>query len=123
MVCCLDLRRGGLEQSTAIFCSTRCTVSRVMGNELLRLSRHSLLVRALVVRELKARYRASVLGFLWSFLNPMVLLAVYALVFSFYLRNGVPDYAAFLACGLLPWVWFASSMLEGTTSIVNGSNL
>ena len=94
-----------------------------MGNELLRLSRHSLLIRALVVRELKARYRASVLGFLWSFLNPLVLLAVYALVFSFYLRSGVPDYAAFLACGLLPWVWFSSSLMEGTTSIVNGSNL
>jgi homopolymeric O-antigen transport system permease protein len=94
-----------------------------MGNDLIRLSRHSLLVRALVVRELKARYRASVLGFLWSFLNPMVLLGVYALVFSFYLRSGLADYAAFLACGLLPWVWFSSSLLEGTSSIVNGSNL
>jgi lipopolysaccharide transport system permease protein len=94
-----------------------------MLSDLVRLSRHSLLVRTLVVRELKARYRGSALGFLWSLLNPLVLLGVYGLVFSFYLRSGTPHYAAFLATGLLPWIWFASSMLEGTASIVNGSNL
>jgi ABC-type polysaccharide/polyol phosphate export permease len=94
-----------------------------MLHDLVRLRRHNLLVRTLVVRELKARYRGSVLGFLWSFLNPLVLLLVYALVFSFYLRSTTPDYAAFLACGLLPWIWFSSSLLEGTASIVQGSSL
>jgi lipopolysaccharide transport system permease protein len=94
-----------------------------MFGDLQRLSRHGLLVRTLVVRELKARYRASVLGFLWSFINPLVLMLVYALVFSFYLRTGTEAYAAFLASGLLPWIWFSSSLVEGTSSIVNGANL
>lgn len=103
--------------------STLAYIASPMQSDLVRLSRHSLLVRALVVRELKARYRGTVLGFLWSFLNPLVLLLVYALVFAYYLRSGIPDYAAFLACGLLPWIWFSSAVIEGTSSIVEGANL
>jgi ABC-type polysaccharide/polyol phosphate export permease len=52
-----------------------------------------------------------------------MLLLVYALVFAYYLRSGIDDYAAFLACGLLPWIWFSSAVIEGTSSIVEGSNL
>jgi homopolymeric O-antigen transport system permease protein len=90
---------------------------------LVRVSRHNPLIRTLVVRDLKARYRGSVLGFLWSFLNPLMLMLVYALVFSVYGRSGTQSYAAFLLSGLLPWMWFSSSVLEGTGSIVAGSNL
>jgi homopolymeric O-antigen transport system permease protein len=102
---------------------TRRSPGAAMLQNLVRLSRHNLLVRTLVVRELKARYRGSVLGFLWSFLNPLMLMLVYALVFSFYLRSDTQSYAAFLLSGLLPWIWFASSVLEGTSSVVAGSNL
>ena len=56
--------------------------------------RHRALVQALVARELKARYRSSLLGFLWSFLNPLLLMAVYATVFTVFLRFGMPKYAS-----------------------------
>jgi homopolymeric O-antigen transport system permease protein len=81
------------------------------------------LIYALVSRELKARYRGSVLGFLWSLLNPMLLMLVYWLVFSIYMRFGMKNYHVFLFCGLLPWVWFSSALLEGCNSILAGSNL
>jgi ABC-type polysaccharide/polyol phosphate export permease len=87
------------------------------------LFRYRSLVSSLVVRELKARYRGSFLGFLWTFLNPLLLLAVYALVFNIYLRIEVENYAGFMFVGLLPWVWFSSSLHEGTTSITSGGSL
>ena len=85
--------------------------------------RHRALVMALLVRQLKIRYRGSILGFVWTFLNPLLLMAVYALVFRFYMRLAVPNYALLLLVGLLPWTWFSSSLLEGTNSILGGSAL
>jgi lipopolysaccharide transport system permease protein len=82
------------------------------------------LLHALVVRHLSMRYRGSVLGFLWSFLNPLCLMLVYTLVFKFYIRfNEVENYTIFLFCGLLPWLWFSSAILEGTSSLVNSGHL
>jgi ABC-type polysaccharide/polyol phosphate export permease len=87
------------------------------------LLRHRSLVLALLVRELKVRYRGSILGFVWTFLNPLLLMAVYALVFRYYMRITVPNYALFLLAGLLPWTWFSSSLADGTNAIVGGSSL
>jgi lipopolysaccharide transport system permease protein len=87
------------------------------------LYRYRGLVTSLVLRELKARYRGSILGFLWTFLNPLMLLAVYALVFSVYFRIQMEHYAGFMFTGLLPWIWFSSSLLEGTTAIASGGSL
>lgn len=93
-----------------------------------RLFRHRELIRTLVARELKARYRGSILGFFWSFANPLLLLLVYTFVFSVILPGfrggGLEPYALFLFCGLLPWTWFASSLLESSNVlIVNGDLL
>jgi len=74
-------------------------------------------------RELKARYRGSILGFLWTFLNPLLLMGVYALVFSVYMRMQMENYVVFLFAGLLPWLWFSSSLNQGVTSIMSGSSL
>ena len=87
------------------------------------LYRYRSLIWNLVIRELKARYRGSVLGFLWSFLNPLLLMLVYSVVFSTYLRFNMESYVVFLLSGLLPWMWFSSSMLEGSGSIIAGGNL
>ncbi len=87
------------------------------------LYRYRSLIWNLVVRELKARYRGSILGFLWSFLNPLLLTSVYTLVFSVYLRFGMEDYVVHLMSGLLPWLWFSSSLLESSGSILAGGNL
>ena len=57
----------------------------------------------LTQRELKARYRGSGLGFLWTFLNPLLLMAVYALVFGVIQKSNIPHYTYFVFVGLLPW--------------------
>lgn len=79
---------------------------------------------ALVVRHLNARYRGSFLGFIWSFLNPLCLIAVYSIVFRYYVRFGnVEHYTLFLFAGLLPWIWFSSGLLEATAAISSGGSL
>ena len=85
--------------------------------------RYRSLVNSLILRELKARYRGSVLGFLWTFLNPLLLLGVYALVFNVYFRIQIEHYAGFMFTGLLPWIWFSSSLIEGTNAITSGGSL
>ena len=88
------------------------------------LFRYRALIAALVVRHLSMRYRGSVLGFLWSLLNPLCLMLVYVLVFTYYIRfNEVEHYTIFLFCGLLPWLWVTSGLLEGCTSIVSSGHL
>lgn len=82
------------------------------------------LVWALVGRHLRSRYRGSVLGFFWSFLNPLCLMAVYSLVFKFYIRfDAVENYSLFMFAGLLPWIWFSSGLIEATASISSGGSL
>lgn len=95
-----------------------------MRQHLQELYRYRALLGALVLRHLAVRYRGSVLGFLWSFLNPLCLMLVYLLVFRFYIRfDQVENYTLFLFCGLLPWVWSTSALTEGTSSIVSSGHL
>lgn len=76
----------------------------------------------LVAKELKARYRGTFLGFLWSFFNPFLAMLTYVLVFSVYMRIEMENYSAFLLSGLLPWLWFSSSIGEASSAILaNGS--
>lgn len=80
----------------------------------------------LTVRELKARYRGSLLGFFWSLVNPLLLLGVYSFVFGFVFRRpfgNTEPYALFLISGLFPWIWVSSSLLEGTVSLVGNAGL
>lgn len=87
-------------------------------SELAILFRHRQLIAALTVRDLKARYRGSILGFFWSLANPLMLLAVYTLVFTkFFPQPTVHPYPLFLFSGILPWTFFAAAVLESTTSI------
>jgi len=90
------------------------------------LVRYRALVQSLVSRELKARYRGSVLGFMWSLVTPLILLAVYTFVFSFIFRpriSGAEPYPLFLMCGLFPWIWIATSLQEGTVSLSASAGL
>lgn len=91
-----------------------------------QLLRHRGLLAALVGRELKARYRGSVLGFLWSLVQPLLLLAVYSFVFGVVFRpraGGAEPYAVFLVCGLFPWIWLSTSLQEATVSLVANAGL
>jgi ABC-2 type transport system permease protein len=76
----------------------------------------------LVRKELKVKYTGSVLGAIWSLLNPVVFLAVFTFV-SKVLGNSITDYAVFLLAGLLAWNLFAVSLGTGAQSVVSNSNL
>ena len=92
-----------------------------------RLLRYRSLVQSLVARELKARYRGSLLGFFWSFINPLLLLLIYSFVFTTVLPGLHPEeiqpYAVFLFCGLLPWTWFSASLSEAANVLISSGNL
>ena len=92
-----------------------------------QLLRYTPLIRSLVARELRARYRGSVLGFLWSFVNPLLQLLIFHFVFTSLvpsLREGDRGpYALFLFCGLLPWTWFNASLVEAANVLIAGGNL
>jgi lipopolysaccharide transport system permease protein len=92
---------------------------------LLQLPRYRGLIQSLVARELKARYRGSVLGFFWSFVNPLLLLLVYTFIFAYVMPppGGIDNYALFLFTGLLPWTWFSASLLESSNVLITGGNL
>src|SRR5215510_4541666 len=98
-----------------------------MFHNLARLFRYRGLIQSLVVRELKARYRGSVLGFFWSFFNPLLLLLVYSFVFSYVMPAAhdprIEPYALFMFCGILPWTWFSSSLAESASVLISGGNL
>jgi lipopolysaccharide transport system permease protein len=90
------------------------------------LVRYRGLIHSLVARELKARYRGSVLGFFWSFINPLTLLLIYTFVFKYVMPaapQGTDPYPLFMFCGLLPWTWFASSLMESSGVLISGGNL
>jgi len=97
-----------------------------MWHSLAKLIHYRGLIQSLVARELKARYRGSMLGFFWSFVNPLLLLGIYTFVFSTVLKNDdklTQPYAVFMFCGILPWTWFSSSLLESSGSLIAGGNL
>jgi ABC-type polysaccharide/polyol phosphate export permease len=100
---------------------------RTMIANLAALARYRGLIQTLVARDLKARYRGSVLGFFWSFVNPLLLLLIYSFVFTQVLPGTHPadmePYALFMFCGILPWTWFSSSLLESSNTLIAGGNL
>ena len=98
-----------------------------MFSSLAKLGRYRALILTLVVRDLKARYRGSVLGFFWSFFNPALLLFIYTFVFTKVLPSSHPasmePFALFMFCGILPWTWFSASLLESSNTLIAGGNL
>lgn len=92
-----------------------------------RIFRFRNLLWTLTLRELKARYRGSALGFLWSLVNPLLLLAVYSFVFGVAFkpaaRGGADPYALFLVTGLFPWIWASSSLNEAAVSLQTHAGL
>jgi len=81
------------------------------------------LVRELVSRDLKVRYKRSALGFGWSLLNPLIQLVVFGIVFSRLIPVKVPDFSLFLFSGILIWSWFQGSLYNATTCIVDNPGL
>lgn len=92
-----------------------------------RILRFRGLLFILTARELKARYRGTVLGFFWSLVNPLLLLGVYSFVFAFAFvpqrSAGAEPYALFLVTGLFPWIWVSGSLLDAAGSLSANAGL
>ncbi|WP_176444849.1 ABC transporter permease [Paenibacillus herberti] len=78
---------------------------------------------SIVRKDLRSRYKGSFLGFLWTFVNPVLQLTIYSIVFPFLLRNNQENYPMFLFVALLPWIFFTTSLQGATTSVVANANL
>ena len=81
------------------------------------------LLLTLVGREMKLRYKRSILGIAWSLLTPLAQLAVYFLTFDVLLPLNVPNYASFLFTGVLVWNWFQGALHQVTSSVVENRDL
>src|SRR5215472_1624392 len=94
-----------------------------MLRNLRELYQYRALLWSLTLRELRARYRASVLGFLWTFLNPTLLMLAYTLVFGVFMKAQIKHFVYFLFVGLLPWIFFSTSIGVGASSISDRRDL
>ena len=92
-------------------------------NEIKELISYREMLRSLIKKDLRSRYRGSVLGFLWTLLNPLFQLLIYSVVFPHLLKVSEKNYPLFVFVGLLPWIFFTSAVSVATTSIVSNSNL
>ncbi|HLV01515.1 MAG TPA: ABC transporter permease, partial [Acidobacteriota bacterium] len=101
---------------------------QVAGNFLRQLILRRHLVWNFAVRDLKSRYVGSLMGFFWAVVHPLVLLVSYTFVFSlvFRVRDFSPvtdNFAVFLFCGILPWLYFQDTVTRCCTAIIDNSNL
>lgn len=81
------------------------------------------MIFSLTHRELRGRYKGSVLGFLWTFLNPLLQLFVYTFVFSVIMRAGIEKYYLFLFVALIPWIFFSTSLAGGCGCIIASGDM
>ena len=81
------------------------------------------LLKSNVQKEIRGKYKGSFLGILWSFINPLLQVLVYALVFPFIMKNTQENYVVFLIVGILPWTWFVSSISQGTSCILANAGI
>lgn len=93
-----------------------------MGN-LKELYAYREMIFSLVLKDLRTRYKGSVLGFLWTFVNPLLQLIVYSVVFSVIMRVQMDKYYIYMFVGLLPWIFFCNCVQGGANSVMAGQDL
>lgn len=81
------------------------------------------LLKTNIKKEIRGKYKNSFLGVLWSFLNPLLQIAVYAIVFPLILRNTQENYVIFLCCGLIPWTFFSSAIVKSASTMIENGNI
>ena len=88
------------------------------------IAQYSYLLQSLVVRNIKARYKDSILGILWSLLNPLALMLVFTVVFSVLSGGNAPrQYPVFVLVGIIPWRFFSASLMQGSVAITQNGAL
>jgi len=81
------------------------------------------LLKSNIKKEIRGKYKGSFLGVLWSFVNPLLSVLVYAIVFPLILRNNQPNYVTFLIVGILPWNFFTTVINQGTFTILGNAGI
>ena len=87
------------------------------------LAQYRHLLRNLVAKDLKLKYRGSVFGFIWSLANPLIMIAVYTIAFTYILRLRTPAFVFYLMLGILAWTFFANAIAMSTGSLVDNGGL
>lgn len=81
------------------------------------------MIYSLVKRELRGRYQKSVLGMLWTFLNPFFQILIYTLVFTYIFPSSIENYYIYLMTGIIPWNFFTEALGQGAGSIVANADM
>lgn len=81
------------------------------------------LLKSNVKKDIRGKYKGSFLGVMWSFINPLLMTLVYAIVFPFILRSTEPNYVTFLIIGILPWTFFTTVISQGTFCILANAGI
>lgn len=81
------------------------------------------LLKSNVKKEIRGKYKGSFLGVLWSFVNPLLMTLVYAIVFPYILKNTGDNYVTFIVIGILPWTFFTTVISQGTFCILANAGI
>ena len=103
--------------------NTPCKIHRSATQQLANFSKYRPLIRELVTRDLKVKYRRSVLGYMWSILNPLLMMLLQTLVFSYMFRFDIPNFPLYLICGNTLFNFFNESTNMGMGSVLGNASL
>ena len=81
------------------------------------------LLKSNVKKEIRGKYKGSFLGILWSFVNPLLSVLVYAIIFPIVLKTNQDNYVTFLIIGMLPWTFFTTAINQGTFTVVGNAGI
>lgn len=81
------------------------------------------LLKTSIKKDIGGKYKKSFLGILWSFINPLMQIMVYALVFQVILKSDIPNYTVYLCCGLIPWQYFSAVVVRGAAIVIDNANV
>lgn len=81
------------------------------------------LIKTSIKKDIGGKYKHSFLGVLWSFINPLLQIAVYAIIFPLIMKNDIPNYTVFMVCGLIPWNYFSTVINRASFTIVENANI
>ena len=94
-----------------------------MLNKIKELYAYREMIASMIRRDLRGKYKASTLGFLWTFLYPLMQLCIYTIVFSIIMRAGIKDFYIYLFVGLVPWNFFSAAVAGGASCVISQGNL
>ncbi|OKZ60238.1 MAG: ABC transporter [Clostridium sp. CAG:354_28_25] len=81
------------------------------------------LLKSSIKKDIGGKYKNSVLGVLWSFLYPLLQIAVYAIVFPLIMRSNMENYTVFVCCGLIPWNFFSTAISRSSFTMIENGNI